>query len=307
MRQDGDPPGKKFLVVVADDLGRSSGINQAIAEAHDRGIVTAASIMAGGEAFQEAVQIARDRHELAVGLHVTLCDGRAVLPPSSIPSLTDAEGYMEKSPARAWIKYTRPALLSQIEREVEAQFDRLAMAGLHPVHVDCHHHLHMHPFIFEVICRQAARRGVNWVRIPIESLPVVLGSRSRLRGMMPLVEWAVFGIVGMRNKRIAGKYGLRTACHVYGLSRTGGIDEEYLLDVLNHLEGRVNEFFTHPDSSTEAGRKEMRALTSAQVRERLASLGIIKANYRELSEGTVILDSVWGRMCKRLSSFCFRH
>lgn len=285
MRQDGHPPGKKFLVVVADDLGRSSGINRAIAEAHDRGIVTTASIMAGGEAFQEAVQIALDRHELAVGLHVTLCDGRAVLPPSSIPSLTDAEGYLEKSPARAWIRYTRPALLSQIEREVEAQFDRLAMAGLCPVHVDCHHHLHMHPFIFEVICRQASKRGVSWVRIPVESLPVVLGSRSRSRGMMPFIEWTVFGIVGMLNKRIARKYGLRTACHVYGLSRTGGIDEEYLLGVLSHIEGIVNEFFTHPDISTKAGRQEMRALTSAKVRERVATLGITKANYKELSEG----------------------
>ncbi|HXX82326.1 MAG TPA: ChbG/HpnK family deacetylase [Thermodesulfovibrionales bacterium] len=296
MKQDGNPPGKKYLVVVADDLGRSSGINRAVAEAHDKGIVTCASIMVGGEAFQEAVQIALDRSGLAVGLHVTLCDGRAVLPHSSIPSLTDAEGYLEKSPARAWIKYTRPALLSQIESEVEAQFDRLAMAGLYPVHVDCHHHLHMHPFIFEVICRQASKRGVSWVRIPVESLPVVLDLRSRSRGMMPFVEWTVFGIVGMLNKRIVMKYGLRTACHVYGLSRTGGIDEEYLLDVLTHITGKVNEFFTHPDISTEAGRREVQALTSAQVRERVAALDITKANYRELSEGTVILDSVWGRM-----------
>jgi len=93
VKQDGNPPGKKYLVVVADDLGRSSGINRAVAEAHDKGIVTCASIMVGGEAFQEAVQIALDRSGLAVGLHVTLCDGRAVLPHSSIPSLTDAEGY----------------------------------------------------------------------------------------------------------------------------------------------------------------------------------------------------------------------
>ncbi|HXX54140.1 MAG TPA: ChbG/HpnK family deacetylase, partial [Thermodesulfovibrionales bacterium] len=164
MRRNGDTPCKRFLVVVADDLGRSSGINRAIAEAHDRGIVTAASMMVGGEAFQEAVQIALDRPQLAVGLHVTLCDGRAVLPPSSIPCLADAEGHLEKTPAKAWVKYTRPALLSQIEREVEAQFDHLSAAGIRPSHVDCHHHLHMHPFLFEVICRQALKREVGWIR-----------------------------------------------------------------------------------------------------------------------------------------------
>ncbi len=295
MKQDGSRLNKKFLVVVADDLGRSSSVNRAIAEAHDRGIVTSASIMAGGEAFEEAVQIALARAQLTVGLHVTLCDGRAVLPPASVPYLADAEGYLEKSPARAWVKYTRPAHLSQIEREVEAQFDRLAMSGICPMHVDCHHHVHMHPVIFEVICRQASKRGVGWIRIPAESLAVVLGSRSRSRGMMPLAEWAVFGITGIFNIRTARKYGLRTACHVYGLHRTGSIDEEYLLDVLTRIDGTVNELFTHPDTSTEAGRREMEALTSLRVRDRLASLGIAKAGYKELCE-RMVLNSVGGRM-----------
>ena len=296
MKQDAAVLNKKFLVVVADDLGRSSGVNRAIAEAFGRGIITSASIMAGGEAFQEAVQIVLDRHQLAVGLHVTLCDGRAVLPHSSVPSLTDAEGYLEKSPVRAWIKYTRPALLCQIEREIEAQFDRLEAAGIRPVHVDCHHHLHMHPVIFGAVCREASRRAVEWVRIPVEPLPVVLGSRAPSRGMMPFAEWAVFGLTAILNKRIAKKYGLRTTSHVYGLSRTGEIKEEYLLDLLTHIDGAVNEFFTHPDISTEAGRQEVRALTSDQVRERLAALGITKASYRELSEGTTIPDSVWDKV-----------
>ncbi len=64
MKQDASSLNKKFLVVVADDLWRSSGINRVIAEARDKGIVTSASVLAGGEACQEAVQIAIDRHLL---------------------------------------------------------------------------------------------------------------------------------------------------------------------------------------------------------------------------------------------------
>lgn len=67
--------GEKYLVTVADDLGRSASVNEAIAEAHDNGILTAASLMAGGEAFQDAIQIALKRRHLSVGLHATFCDG----------------------------------------------------------------------------------------------------------------------------------------------------------------------------------------------------------------------------------------
>jgi len=44
----------RYLIVAADDLGRSSSVNMAVAASYDRGIVTASSIMTGGEAFEEA-------------------------------------------------------------------------------------------------------------------------------------------------------------------------------------------------------------------------------------------------------------
>ncbi|HYA85902.1 MAG TPA: ChbG/HpnK family deacetylase, partial [Nitrospirota bacterium] len=60
---------KNYTVVVADDFGSSSSVNHAVAEAHDRGLLTAASLMAGGSAFEEAVEIAQNRKGLSVGLH----------------------------------------------------------------------------------------------------------------------------------------------------------------------------------------------------------------------------------------------
>jgi hopanoid biosynthesis associated protein HpnK len=284
---------RRYLVIVADDMGRSSSVSRAIAEAHDMGIVTATSLMAGGEAVEEAVEIALKRSRLSVGLHVTLCDGRAVLPPSQIPDLVDPDGYFEKRPALAWLRYTKPGLLPQIESEIGAQFDRVQKSGIHPTHVDGHHHLHMHPSIFEVLCRQASQRGVGWVRLPRESLSLVLNLRSPLRGAMPFIEWAVFGVLGTYNLRIARKYGLRVACHVYGLSLTGSMDEKFLLDVLNHSRGALSEIFTHPDISTESGIRELKAITSVKVRDRINSLGMTMVGYRELSERAVSFESVW--------------
>ncbi len=293
MNQDIRRNNLRCLVTVADDFGKSQAINCAVSEASDNGILTAASLMAGGEAFEEAVSIARERHGLSVGLHVTLCDGRAVLPHSRIPDIVSHDGFFEKNPVKAWLKYSRPALLSQIRMEIGAQLDRLENAGVRVSHVDCHHHLHMHPFILEILCKEAAHRGIVWVRMPREPLPIVLRTRSPLRGAMPFVEWATFGTLGAYNYRAIRRHGLRAADQVYGLSRTGDVDEEYLMGIIEHAVGSVSEIFFHPDISTGSGRREVEALTSPRVKERLSTLGVILAGYRDLAEKINCADILW--------------
>ena len=44
----------KRLIINADDFGLTAGVNRAIAEAHQRGVVTSASMMAGGAQLDEA-------------------------------------------------------------------------------------------------------------------------------------------------------------------------------------------------------------------------------------------------------------
>ncbi len=280
----------RYLVTVADDFGVSSSVNCAVADACDRGILTTASIMAGGDAFEEAARIALERPKLSVGLHATLCDGRAVLPHSRIPGLTSREGLFEKNPAKAWLKYSRPGLRREIEMEIEAQFDRIENAGIRPGHVDCHHHLHMHPFVLEALCRQASKRGIRWVRMPLESFSVITGTRSLKRGVMPFLEWATFGALAPHNMKIIRRYRMSVAGRVYGLSRTGSIDEEYLLGIMDCLAGPHAEIFFHPDLATEAGRRELTALTAPAVLQRPAGLNISLTGYRDLSDCCVAAD-----------------
>ncbi len=284
-------------VIVADDFGRSTSVNSAIAQAHERGIVTSASIMAGGDAFEEAVQIAKSHPRLSVGLHVTLCDGRAVLPHTNIPELVDAGGSFEKDPSRAWIKYSAARRLLQIEREMEAQFGRLEAAGIHPSHVDGHHHMHMQPAVFSILCRLASRRLVHWVRIPTEPFSLLMRSQWYRRGAMSFIEWAVFGLLGISHRRKARSYGLNAIRKSCGLSRTGHVDEKYLLGVLAG-NGGLSEIFVHPDEATDAGKRELEALISPAVCHRLSSASIAAVGYRDLSEQTLIHESAEGKVAK---------
>ena len=67
------------LIVNADDFGLTSGVNRGIVEAHERGIVTSATLMARSAKFQEAVDLASRTPRLNVGCHVLLVDASPVL------------------------------------------------------------------------------------------------------------------------------------------------------------------------------------------------------------------------------------
>ena len=68
----------RWVIVNADDFGRSRGVNRGIVEAHERGIVTSASLMVRWAAAADAAAYARMRPELSVGLHVDLGRGTVV-------------------------------------------------------------------------------------------------------------------------------------------------------------------------------------------------------------------------------------
>src|SRR5258708_3414128 len=60
----------RTLIVNADDFGQSRGVNRGIIEAHERGIVTSASLMVRWPAAAEATASARNHPRLSLGLHL---------------------------------------------------------------------------------------------------------------------------------------------------------------------------------------------------------------------------------------------
>jgi predicted glycoside hydrolase/deacetylase ChbG (UPF0249 family) len=65
---------RRQLIINADDFGRSHGVNQGISVAHNRGVVTSASLMVRWPAAEEAAVLAQSMPELSVGLHVDLSE-----------------------------------------------------------------------------------------------------------------------------------------------------------------------------------------------------------------------------------------
>jgi hypothetical protein len=164
-------PKRKRLIVNADDLGLSRGITDGIFFAHRQGIVTSASYMVNQPASEYAAEQLQKYSSLDVGIHLNLCQGRPVLPPSAVPSLVGSDGCF-LPPARMARRLTLwQASAKEILHEFCAQIDLMTAAGLSPSHADSHHRFHFYPaaaLAFEKavrsrgICRARAARKVFW-------------------------------------------------------------------------------------------------------------------------------------------------
>ena len=164
---------ESLLIVNADDLGRTRGINDGIFEAHRRGIVTSATLMVAYEAAAEAAARLGENPGLGVGLHVAMTGGPPVLPPERLPSLVDAEGMLPRR--RQDLGSPDP---DEVLAEVRAQLDRFRrLTGRLPTHLDGHHHCHRVPAVGEAVATVAAELGLP-VRDAGEGLREVLERAS---------------------------------------------------------------------------------------------------------------------------------
>src|SRR2546423_5111232 len=157
---------ERRLVVNADDFGRSHSINSAVIRAHREGILTTASLMVNESACGEAVRLARENSKLGIGLHLTLLCGRASLSRDKIPGLVNGLGEFTNSPfAAGWRYFFARGLKEQLRAEIHAQFARFRETGLPMDHVNGHLHLHLHPTVFGILMENAAKLGIERMRL----------------------------------------------------------------------------------------------------------------------------------------------
>src|SRR5262245_58080213 len=198
----------KRLIITADDFGASLPINEAVETAHRHGVLSAASLMVGAPAMADAVQRARRLPALGVGLHLTLVDGNAVLPPRQIPSLVGRDARFGNDPVRFGIKlFLSPKLQAQAEAEIRAQFERFRATGLPLDHVNGHQHFHMHPVLTRIIARIAPDFGSPPVRIPLEPLRHCWRAAPDRR-MQRLASWLFYAAQTSRMRRHLAATGL---------------------------------------------------------------------------------------------------
>ncbi|MDF5714766.1 MAG: hopanoid biosynthesis-associated protein HpnK [Rhizonema sp. NSF051] len=284
---------RRRIVINGDDFGFSSGVNQAIIQAHSEGVLTSTSLMITGDAVTEAIFSARAHPQLAVGLHLVLVCGEAVLPPDQIPHLVDSRGNFSNSATIAGLRYQfHQATHEELRREIRAQLEKFRATGLPLSHVDGHLHMHVHPVVLRILVDLAQEFDIKVIRLPAEELKINL-KLDRHRLLTKLVWALVFGGLRRYGEGLLKSRSIYFADRVYGLLQTGSMTEEYLLGLIPQIKGDLVEIYSHPAVMTAgellnglpgAGEAELTALLSRQVLMLLNTSGFELINYDQIKE-----------------------
>ncbi len=230
----------------ADDFGRSTVVNQGVAEAYRRGIVTSASLVANGPAFEEAVALALSMPGLGVGIHLIANEYQPVLPPEMIPTLLDAQGKFYSRPQQFMRMATNPGLRSALLLEWDAQISKILKAGIQLTHIDGHGHCHAHPTAAGVVLELAQRYGIEHVRLPAEPIWWKPGLQLSPR----FVEKTILTLV-TQVPRQAWKGKLIYPRAFYGFSQGGRMTAEVVREVGKCAPPGVSELMVHVAVSNE--------------------------------------------------------
>lgn len=245
-------------------------MNDGIVEAHRSGILTSTTLMANGQAFEHAVELARSNLTLDVGCHLTLIGGEALtggLLPAGVPELLAALA-VGKIP---------------VYEELAAQAGKIRSAGLRPTHLDTHKHTHLAPPVLRAVARIAHDFDIPWVRRPFDFSPIVN------TGWMPKAMRAAIGWQRMPFARVLD--GLRTTDHFVGFALTGQMGVEQMEQAIRQLPDGFTEFMCHPGYCGEelmaaptrlkqSRQRELEALTSGRVRRAVEDRKIVLAGFR---------------------------
>lgn len=235
------------LVVNADDYAYDPAVDRGILACIRAGRVTATGVMANAPHFAEAVARLREEAEVDVGVHLVLTWGEPLtrdlarlLPGGRMPSLVRLPLFLLAGGRR---------LLAAVEAEWTAQIERCREAGLRPLFLNAHEHVHMLPPLFTIVLRAMAAWDIPFVRI----------SRPDRPAFAPAALVRDLGL--LLTAPLAARRLGRPAPRLFGTAAGGRLDEAALARVLRALRpGEVGELVCHPGEGRPEGRLSERAL-----------------------------------------------
>lgn len=280
------------LIVNADDFGLHSAVNAGIIDGHRRGIITSTSLMAGGEAFTEAVSMAKQNPKLGIGIHITLVGGvKPVCDSSEVSSLLTPEGVFPENYVE-FIKriYSGRINYSELRKEIHAQIAQIMDTRLRVTHIDGHQHLHVLPTVLPIVIEQAKSFGIHAIRIPDESTGFMnyMYSPIRLLGKVGL------STVAANVRPIIRNNCMTTTQYFWGMVNGGHINQKSLMGILKAVNKHsgTHELMVHPGSNSSILGKlynwgyhwedELNALCSSHTRLYISQHDIELINYGDL-------------------------
>jgi len=151
------------LIVNGDDFGFSKEVNKDIIKCHTDGILTSATIIAYGDAFDDAIDMAKKYPKLGIGVHLVI-DGDFDIPKRK-SSLIDVSRGTFYGVDEALKKIKNGSFKYQdLVEEYSCQIEKVLRSGVEITHLDHHHHLHLYFPVLNAVIEVAKRYNIPYIR-----------------------------------------------------------------------------------------------------------------------------------------------
>lgn len=280
---------KKFILN-ADDFGLSKSANRAILEAYQSGLLKSASLVANGEAFDDAItNIIPQCPGLGIGIHLNVIEGISLC--DDLDQLSDIKGNFNNSYIKLLIKTYNPKetdFLNQLEREFRRQIEKI-MSKTPVTHIDSHVHIHSIPKIFDMVCRLAQEYGIKQVRTQFEKPYIIpdFNKHFSLKYPINIIKTTLLSFFTVFNEATIHKYNLKTNDYLIGILYTSMMDSltvSYGIMAIKYDNVTV-EALIHPrrydDGTVDNHFDEFLLTKNKKLKEKIEKLGFEITNYAE--------------------------
>jgi predicted glycoside hydrolase/deacetylase ChbG (UPF0249 family) len=276
------------VIINADDFGITKGVNKAIFELVDAGVVTSTSVMSNMPYFEDIIKL---KNTIGIGVHLNLTTGKPLNNVKMVSSLVSENGeFFELSTLLKRIWHGQISKKA-VEFELNAQIQQLFDLGIHPDHIDSHESILKYPFIIRIVKEIAKTYDIFAVRTFI---PRKFDYRRLLSPKKMLIS------LYLSYQRVLWKkYGFsvgdkKDSLLEVGLNYNRAIDK--LKNVFNNLPDGVLEFTVHPGYCNEDNRPlggyiqerevEMQALLSDEFKDIVSSSEAELISFKDICSNT---------------------
>jgi len=162
-------PMETKIIVNADDLGISDAVNNAIFRLIEDGRVTSATLLANGDAIEDAVRRSSIYPQASFGVHLNASEFRPITTSQGLTPILSVDGFF--LPNRLREIRVGSELREALFNEWSAQVQKLINMGVQVSHFDSHHHIHTIPALFPVLKKLQHHFRVNKVRNSLNIYP----------------------------------------------------------------------------------------------------------------------------------------
>jgi predicted glycoside hydrolase/deacetylase ChbG (UPF0249 family) len=228
-----------MLIVNADDLAMTPGANAGIFKGYDNGLINYASIMANCDYFNEAIDGAKKRPALNIGMHLNLTYGKSL---TKNPLFCNSKGEFNLG-YKELLLTKNQEFLEAIESEWEEQIKRVLDFNIKLTHIDSHRHIHLIPHLYPIVIKLAKKYNINRVRLIKEGLFSSLALTKRANFILNggIIKYALlrgFSIIDAKYKD------LYKDINFYSILYTGVVSKEILQKLKNS--SKTYEIMVHP-------------------------------------------------------------